>query len=384
MLSAKTIRAWYQVHKWSSLVCTLFLLMLCLTGLPLVFGEEIEQLTSDSEPPAMPADTPHVSLDRIVEDAQRRRPGEYLLFLSPDDDAPALFLSMGKTPDAQEPSAVLKYDARSGALLKDTKLRTGFMFVMQELHITLFAGLPGTLFLGVMGLLFVAAIVSGVVVYGPLMRKLEFGTVRKHKSRRLRWLDLHNLLGVVTVAWAGVVGLTGIVNTLARPLEGYWQMTELAQMIAPWKGQPTASGSLQAAFDTAQAHAPGMALRFVAFPGNPFASPRHYLFAMHGNTPLTEKLIKPELVEADTGKFTASVKMPWYLTALLLSQPLHFGDYGGLPLKIVWAVLDLITIVVLCSGLYLWWVRRRSPVEARVAEIERGGYEAGAAPGASP
>jgi uncharacterized iron-regulated membrane protein len=35
-----------------------------------------------------------------------------------------------------------------------------------------------------------------------------------------------------------------------------------------------------------------------------------------------------------------------------MSQPLHFGDYGGLPLKALWALFDIITIAVLCSGLY--------------------------------
>jgi uncharacterized iron-regulated membrane protein len=48
-------------------------------------------------------------------------------------------------------------------------------------------------------------------------------------------------------------------------------------------------------------------------------------------------------------------------SALLVSQPLHFGDYGGMPLKILWAVLDLITIAVLISGLYLWWKKRHVP-----------------------
>ncbi|MNL78870.1 hypothetical protein D3C87_2053570 [compost metagenome] len=46
--------------------------------------------------------------------------------------------------------------------------------------------------------------------------------------------------------------------------------------------------------------------------------------------------------------------MPWYVKTLFLSQPLHFGDYGGLPLKILWAVLDIFAIVVLGSGVYLW------------------------------
>jgi uncharacterized iron-regulated membrane protein len=47
-----------------------------------------------------------------------------------------------------------------------------------------------------------------------------------------------------------------------------------------------------------------------------------------------------------------------------VSRPLHFGDYGGLPLKIIWALFDLVTIVILGSGLYLWLSRRASTEEA--------------------
>jgi uncharacterized iron-regulated membrane protein len=46
---------------------------------------------------------------------------------------------------------------------------------------------------------------------------------------------------------------------------------------------------------------------------------------------------------------TDTRNMPWYVVALLIPQPLHFGDYGGMPLKIIWAVLDIITIVVLMT-----------------------------------
>jgi uncharacterized iron-regulated membrane protein len=40
-----------------------------------------------------------------------------------------------------------------------------------------------------------------------------------------------------------------------------------------------------------------------------------------------------------------------------VSQPLHFGDYGGMPMQIIWALLDIATIIVLGSGLYLWLKR---------------------------
>lgn len=63
-------------------------------------------------------------------------------------------------------------------------------------------------------------------------------------------------------------------------------------------------------------------------------------------------------------------RLPWYVTALLVSQPLHFGDYGGLPMKFIWAALDIATIVVLGSGLYLWVKRRQSPAKADEAGVE--------------
>ena len=42
-----------------------------------------------------------------------------------------------------------------------------------------------------------------------------------------------------------------------------------------------------------------------------------------------------------------------------------------MPLKIIWAVLDIITIVVLVSGLYLWLSRRKKPIDERIAGLER-------------
>ncbi|HBT32374.1 MAG TPA: hypothetical protein DEB15_05845, partial [Pusillimonas sp.] len=81
----------------------------------------------------------------------------------------------------------------------------------------------------------------------------------------------------------------------------------------------------------------------------------------------------PVLVDAQTLEVTDNRPLPWYMTALLLSEPLHFGDYGGMPMKILWAVLDVITIILLGSGLYLWLARgRKAPgQEDRAPEQQR-------------
>ncbi len=70
--------------------------------------------------------------------------------------------------------------------------------------------------------------------------------------------------------------------------------------------------------------------------------------------------IRPVLVDASTGALTDSRELPWYLKVLLGSQPLHFGDFGGMPLKIFWAAFDVLTVVVLGSGLYLWLTRHNA------------------------
>ncbi len=390
MTAASTIKTWYLVHKWTSLVCTIFLLIICLTGLPLVFHHEIEHWLDDAKPLSdVPASTPPANLDKLVTQARSMYPGEVVDYLFFDPDEPQVYVGMAKKPgDGQVSGHAVRMDGRTGDVLLDgplyTQDRFSFMGIMLSLHVDLFASLPGELFLGFMGLLFCIAIVSGVVLYGPFMKKLEFGTVRAGRSTRLKWLDLHNLLGIVTLVWAFVVGFTGVINELSTPLFRLWQSTELVRILEPYKGQgvPAELSSAQAAADTARKALPGNEVSFIAFPGNAFGSPHHYIAWMRGATPLTSKMNTPVLIDGRNGELTTVAKMPWYLTALELSRPLHFGDYGGLPLKIIWAVLDLITIVVLVSGLYLWLARRRA-TETRTAELVRK-HQAAATPQRNP
>jgi len=370
MMRQETVRAWSAVHSWTSLVCTVFLLMLCLTGLPLIFHHEIDDaLGHDRWRPANP-DGPLMSYDQVLATALKARPGEVPVFMSFDDDRPVVNVTTAPRPDS--PGSEMHFaafDRTSGETVPPVA-DGGVMDFILQLHTDLFLGLPGMLFLGAMGLVFAAAVVSGVVVYAPFMRKLPFGAVRASRSARAKWLDLHNLMGVVTVAWALTVGLTGVVNTLATPIVDHWKTTELAALAEAYDGAATvtATASLDAAVATAREALPGMELQFVAFPGGRYSTGHHYAVFFHGDKPLTTHLITPALIDARTGALTAVSPMPWYANALSLSQPLHFGDYGGLPLKLVWAVLDVVTIVITGSGVYLWVVRRRSSAR-RAAQL---------------
>ncbi len=365
-----SLRKWGWVHKWSSIICTLFMLMLCVTGLPLIFHHEIDDLLHE-EVKAQPvaAGTPLANLDEVMANTLAREPGHVAHFLIWDRDDPAtVMVSIAKSiDDNPADNRIARVDAYRAAYLDAPDVRGRFTDIMLKLHTDMFAGLPGKLFLGLMGLLFCIAIVSGIVVYAPSMRKLRFGTYRNDRPRIVRWLDVHNLSGILLVMWMLVVGFTGVINTWADLVLKVWQFGQLGEMTAPYKDRPLPLNpvSIDAAVKLARKIAPDMKPAFVAFPGSIFSSRAHYAIFMRGNTPLTSRLAQPVLIDAQTGAFTETRDLPWYVKTLLISQPLHFGDYGGLPLRIIWAILDIVTIVVLVTGLYLW-LRRRQPARARM------------------
>jgi uncharacterized iron-regulated membrane protein len=376
MLSPVAIKLWAAVHKWTSLVCTLVILFLCLTGLALIFHDEINDLLGNElSPPPLSQSAASISLDGALQSAKARYPTEFIQFFIWDQRHPELIkVAMAPVANAgREQIHRLVVDTRTTKVLAEPGQDGAVMTFLLRLHRELFLGLAGYLFLGAMGLIFLAALVSGVVLYAPFMRKLDFGTIRKDKSPRAKWLDLHNLIGITTLAWVAVVAATGVVNTMALPAFDFWRSGELPRLLASYrdKSVPKALASVDAAVETARKALPEMNTASVIFPTSRFGSPRHYLIWTRGRTAVTSQLFTPVLIDVETGALISAHGLPLYLRILEISRPLHFGDYGGWPLKVIWALLDLMTIGVLASGLYLWLHRAKSPADNPLSETDQ-------------
>jgi uncharacterized iron-regulated membrane protein len=248
-------------------------------------------------------------------------------------------------------------DEHTGRVVAE-RSNSKFLAVLLELHRNLYLGAAGDLVLGFVGLCLLASVVSGVVLYGPFMRRIAFGTIR-HTSLRLECLDLHNLLGVITLGWVLVVSGTGFVNTLEAPLFGAWQARELPRLLAADAGRaaPLELASLDAVLAAARGALPEMEPTSIGLPGSRFGSEHHFLVWMRGTSRLTSRLFTPVLVDAESGRVSDARGLPWYLRALELARPLHFGDYGGVPLKVLWGLLDLLLLSLLITGAYLWLAR---------------------------
>lgn len=358
--STERLKTWAWIHRWSSLVCTAFMLLLCLTGLPLIFSSEI-RAAGEPEAAQEPAKHP-ASLDTVIASATALHPGKQPLYLFADKEGRSWLVKLAERPDDERNAVFARVDAGSGKALGTPQFRGGVMGVILRLHVDLFAGLPGRIFLGLMGLLLLVAIVSGVVLYRPFMSRIEFGTVRHQRSARTRWLDLHNLLGIVTAAWFFVVGGSGAINTVSGLALRAWQAEQLSALKARPASPSAKKGKTLSAQDLRgriARLAAGADIRTIAFPGTVLATPDHFAVQLRGASGIARQLSDTVLVDRFSGEVLAQPDRPWTVTPLQLARPLHFGDFAGLPLKMIWAALDLVTIAVLWSGLVLWWKKRR-------------------------
>ena len=140
-MTAGTIRTWCWIHKWSSLVSTAFLLLLCITGLPLIFHHEIDELLGNAaEPRDLPAGTPHASLDRMVKAALDRFPGQVVQYVVWERDEPELAtVYLAKSLAFTRDFFVVTFDARTAEILKTTTPdRDSFTRIMFHLHVDLY------------------------------------------------------------------------------------------------------------------------------------------------------------------------------------------------------------------------------------------------------
>ncbi|MCA1325862.1 PepSY-associated TM helix domain-containing protein [Herbaspirillum sp. alder98] len=366
-MKSQTLRGWYAVHRWTSLACTANLLLLCITGLILIFHHEIDHLL-EQEPAVVKttSEAPRPSLQQLADAALAAHPGTApkSITMFEDDGVPMVGVRVGAPGVAslREGTSVFM-DTTNGAIraLFTGDTFTGFIL---KLHVNLFLGFPGQLFIGAVGLVFFLSMLSGIVLYGPFMRKLAFGLVRFGRQTRIVQADLHNLTGIVVMVWALVVGLTGSFLSFSPLIIGLWQKTELSELIRNLPAAPPKNlVPLDKARRVAELTVPGKDLAYIFYPGSEYATQRHYMVVLRGHTEIEKRVFNIVVVDAETGALAAQRSMPWYMQVLLLSGPFHFGDYGGLPLKILWALLTILTTAATVTGLVIW--SRRSKTAMR-------------------
>lgn len=370
-MDARRPSRWFRLnlwlHRWTSLVATVPFLILCLTGTVLIFHEEIDAAMGVVPTAQGMEDAPHRPLAESVDNILKAFPDERVLSIGqePEEHPGVLLVVTGPKEDHGFQNFKLRFTHLATAQptehgVEEDETLTGFLL---KLHAEWFLGPPGELIGALIALLVLLSLLSGLVVYAPYVKRIAFGILRRGRGPRLLQLDLHNFIGALVLGWAFAVTITGFLLGFGTIATGIWQKTELAALQQRYSGEPVDARRPPADVDQVYAAAlraapPGWHIISVVYPDTEFSTNRHFTVLVGGQG-LDERLFRVALVDAENAQVRTVVQLPWYLKAIVLSQPLHFGDYGGLALKLLWTACTWLTLFITANGAWLWWDRRR-------------------------
>lgn len=201
-----------RMHHWIGLLTGPVVLVLGLSGAVLVYREELSAAL-DGRPPAVEPAASTVSLDAAVASARARFPGA---------EPRAIVLA----PSARKPHRIeldwrgdrveVWTDPYRGTVLGSRLPDRSVLVAVHRLHADLHLGRAGSAVVGVLGFLLLVEGATGLWLWTPARRRR-----RAHPSRGgPRAGAVHRLLGTLTLAVNGVLGLTGALLAFATVTGG--------------------------------------------------------------------------------------------------------------------------------------------------------------------
>ncbi|AQT05352.1 PepSY-associated TM helix domain-containing protein [Acetobacter persici] len=215
-LRADFVQLYRDVHSWVGIIAGLFLFVAFYAGAVTMFEEPLQSWAS--APVALP---PPVSLERtpeLLQKAQAAHPEartDYTIAVTPEDAQRGRLTwdgSGGQVHHAPTQVMAAGLDAE-GNLVVVPKTPSDAARFVDVLHQQVGLPLPHTpamILMGIVALLYAIALVSGVIAYLPALVKTLFA-VRLGQSVRKRWLDLHNLLGLFSLPFHLIMAISSVV-----------------------------------------------------------------------------------------------------------------------------------------------------------------------------
>lgn len=378
-MRADTLRTYKTVHTWTGIVAGLALFIAFYAGALTMFKAPIARWVA---PPLASTPAGAARADALVARTLAARPDaqpDFTLHLGDGGQQPHR-VTWQKRGDPAPVSAALAAD---GALQIGTPRDGGLAGFIDVVHRT--AGLPvglewGAGILGVVSALYALAIVSGVIVLWPTLVK-DFFALRVGPNLKRMWLDAHNVIGIVSLPFHLIMALSAVVFGLhdlvydAQKVAVYGE----ARFEAMWNGSgpfagvrpdatPAPALPLQALVARVEAQVPGFAPHTLRFRGAGTAGGVVWITGAQPCCMPRSAEGSLVLVSAVDGRllyteYLAGHQSGWMATVSAFFS-LHFGNYGGAPVRWAYFFLGLAGAFLFYSGNLLWIESRRKAQRA--------------------
>lgn len=362
----KTVKKRYwRLHHWVGLYTGLLIGILSLTGALAVFIPEIDSLIKKYHYDAF--STPHpVGQPEFVESLSSlttQFPNYQSLNIHlPKTDNDVVVIEMVRRQAGESRRYEFFVDGGRDVILGQRLWQNSFANFLRQMHVRLYEGNWGRQLVGIAGIGLVLVSITGLMIYGNFMKKQKWPQVRKKLNMRIQMADWHKIFGVSALAFNLVIAATGAWLGL-QP----WLMKRFDMAIP---NQHRIEQTISAGDDRSLAIDWSQARTAVAthFPG---FIPNRFEVSTNGSATITARGNVPgQVYERNTNLIVLSktdyrplfiyklAEQPLLHKFYYIQEALHFGDFGGLGLKVLYAILGLTSGFLSISGFIIFLYRR--------------------------
>lgn len=375
------IKVYKDVHIWVGIVCGLMLFIAFYAGAITMFEKPLERWASPPSrlAPAPPLEDAEQLLAAVLErnpQAARR----YAIVITPSPDQPArlIFAERG-----QGPRELIEYGASFAAdgQLQIEKLRKAKAAALVD-RMHQFVGLPlpdslARIVMGAVALAYAVALLSGLIVLLPTLARDVFA-LRIGKNLKRLWLDAHNALGLFSLPFHLVMALTSVVFAFHTPF--YASQAKLVYGAPIDWGEhaqaPRGSAPLPAVelLQRVQRQLPGFQVQSFVFQTQKDGHVEATLIGLDPRRGTRARTYMMTHLDPYTG--TVDVhdlpgRMDGWSEAVNAFFALHFGSYGGNPVRWLYLLMGLAGAALFYTGNLLWIESRRKKLRGAETVVQK-------------
>ncbi|MEM9530007.1 MAG: PepSY-associated TM helix domain-containing protein [Pseudomonadota bacterium] len=349
------------MHSWVGFYAGIVIATLSLTGVVALFKSELDYALNLSlfkvEPQTKQAD-----ISAIIRDLREEHGAEGHIQTyppnSPTDSWRLRFLRPGKFGFSQLEVFI---DPYFGEILGERDYTRSLAYFVRQLHVRLYESVWGRQIVGLAGIALLLSTVTGLLIYGRFMKKQVFAAIRT-KTLRVKWADYHKLIGVATLAFNLMIAITGAwlgLQVYLQPLVLDGRPGGFTREEKPLnKEQDLATYvDYQAALATSAHLFPELKPAFMV-PSRDGSRTLRILgdvpgqaYERHTFSLTLDKQDLGELHRYDIREASAGDKL------FFLQESMHFGDYGGITLKVVYTFFGLTSGFLSLAGFVVYLER---------------------------
>jgi uncharacterized iron-regulated membrane protein len=351
----------FYIHSIAGLISGLFILLMSLSGSVLVFHEELDswqypQIMQVSSAPVM-------SINRTYQKLQQQYPHAQISSCSLAEDITHPFVFSVYDSSFKQGKEVMQVfmHPQTGAILKirggENDIANNFMSWLKSFHNSFRLKEKGEWLLGVLSVIFLISMVTGIILF---RKKIKY--VLSFNKGIYTIANIHQVIGVYALLFNLMIAGTGFwMQRYVFKKEFYAEQQPYTPVIKP---SSPLFFNLDSALKQAKQPYPDFT-GYVIY----FAQNKQRKTAVYGsqstNSFIHAKKFADALFLDSAGSIakTAILKdIPYGDRRDIINSQIHFGKYGGWPVKIFYSLFGLTGGLLSITGFALWVKRRKQTI----------------------